>query len=71
MEKLQVIRLGSRGQTNSLSMRLAELVLFYPIELGLGLHSDVQRVEVYFLFRAVSREEKLFLLTASKLPVRL
>jgi large subunit ribosomal protein L5 len=69
MEKLQVVRLG-RTLSNSLSMRLAELVLFYPIELGLGLHSDVQRVEVNFLFRSLAREEKLFLLTSSKIPVR-
>lgn len=70
MEKLQVVRLASRGLTNSLSLRLSELVLFYPVELGLGLHSDVQRVEVNLLFRAISREEKLFLLTSSKIPVR-
>jgi large subunit ribosomal protein L5 len=69
MEKLQTVRLGNRSRSNALAIRLAELVLFYPIELGLGLHSDVQRVEVNLLFRSLSREEKLFLLTSSKIPV--
>jgi len=69
MEKLRAIRLSNRNRSNSLSLQLAELVLFYPVELGLGLHSDVQRVELNLLFNTLSREEKLFVLTSSKIPV--
>jgi hypothetical protein len=51
------------------SISLGELVLFYPIELGLGLHPDVQRVEVRFIFSCLSLEEQFFLLRYFKIPV--
>jgi len=70
MEKLQVARLSKTTVSNSVTMRLAELVLFYPVEFGLGMHSDVQRLDVNFLFRTCSSEEKLFLLTSNKIPVK-
>jgi len=71
MEKLQEIRVSRNNITNSVSMQLAELVLFYPVELGLGMHSDVQRVSVNFLFKNFSVEEKVFLLASNKLPLQL
>lgn len=51
------------------SLSLGELVLFYPIELGLGLHADVQRVGVTFIFAASSIEERFFLRRFNKVPV--
>ncbi len=53
----------------SYSLSLGELVLFYPIELGLGLHPDVQRVEVKFIFTSRALEEQYFLLRYFKIPV--
>ena len=51
------------------SLSLGELVLFYPIELGLGLHPDVQRVELKFNFTGLSIEEHFFRLRYFKIPV--
>ncbi len=51
------------------SISLGELVLFYPIELGLGLHPDVQRVEVKFIFVNPSIEEQYFFLRYYKVPI--
>lgn len=51
------------------SISLGELVLFYPIELGLGLHPDVQRLELKFVFNSLSLEEHFFLLRYFKIPV--
>lgn len=50
-------------------LTLGELVLFYPIELGLGLHPDVQRVTVNFRFESFSIEERFFTLRYAKVPV--
>lgn len=51
-------------------LTLSELILFYPIELGLGLHPDVRTVVVNFIFSSVSIEERYFFLRQSKVPVR-
>lgn len=51
------------------ALSLGELVLFYPIELGLGLHPDVQRVEFNFVFASFSIEERFFLLRSFKIPI--
>ena len=48
---------------------LTELFLFYPIELGLGLHPDVQKMRISFKFTAFSMEERFFFLRQSKIPV--
>ncbi len=53
----------------SFAVTLGELVLFYPVELGLGLHADVQRVRVNFVFSSYSFEEQFFLLRYDKIPV--
>lgn len=55
--------------TPSFSLSLNEIVLFYPVELGLGLHADVQQVIITYLFSAYSIEEQFFLLRHSKVPV--
>jgi hypothetical protein len=51
------------------NITLNELVLFYPIELGLGLHPDVQKVLISFKFTTYSIEERFFFLRQSKVPV--
>jgi hypothetical protein len=48
---------------------LDELILFYPIELGLGLHADVRQVIVNFKFSTISIEERYFLLQQVKVPI--
>lgn len=68
MEKFTPIKVG-KNNTNSYSLKLAEVVLFYPIELGLGVNTEVQKIEVNFFFKTISKEEKIFLLTSNKIPV--
>lgn len=58
-----------RKLSSSFSLALNELVLFYPIELGLGLHPDVRQVIVHFNFTTSSIEERYFFLRQSKIPV--
>lgn len=72
MEKFKGVSIESLTQknNNSLSLLLAELILFYPIELGLGINTDVKRVELNFLFKNFSLEEKIFLLTSNKIPLK-
>jgi ribosomal protein L5 len=48
---------------------LGELVLFYPIELGLGLHTDIQQLQFNIMFNTFSIEERFFLLRYYKVPV--
>lgn len=58
-----------RKYSPTYSLSLGELVLFYPIELGLGLHQDVQRFELKFIFKSLSLEEHFFILRYFKIPV--
>lgn len=71
MEKFQPVRssLIEKNKTNSFSFRLGELVLFYPVELGLGINAEVRKIEINFLFKTYTQEEKIFLLTSNKLPL--
>ena len=58
------------SKTNSsFTLTLGELILFYPIELGLGLHPDVRQVVVNFRFSSTSVEERYFFLRQGKIPV--
>jgi len=50
-------------------MNLGELFLFYPIEFGLGMHIDVQRVNINFIFESFSIEERYFILRYAKVPI--
>lgn len=71
MEKFKPItqsELNSK-KNNSFTLRLTELVLFYPIELGLGINTEVKKIEANFLFNTLTEEEKLFILTSNKIPV--
>lgn len=54
---------------SSFVLTLGELILFYPIELGLGLHPDVRQVIVNFRFSSSSIEERYFFLRQAKIPV--
>jgi len=54
---------------SNFSMTLGELILFYPIELGLGLHPDVRQVLINFKFSSTSIEERYFFLRQAKVPV--
>jgi hypothetical protein len=48
---------------------LNELVLFYPIELGLGLHTDIQQLQFNIIFNTFTIEERFFILRYYKIPV--
>jgi hypothetical protein len=39
------------------------------MELGLGINSEVKKVELHFLFNTLNSEEKIFLLTSRRIPV--
>jgi hypothetical protein len=72
MEKFQGILINKleSQKTNSFSLTLSELVLFYPIEMGLGINTEVKKIELNFIFNTLSLEEKIFLLTSNKIPVK-
>ena len=59
----------SRNVYSNFTLTLGELILFYPIELGLGLHPDVRQVIVNFGFTSSSLEERYFFLRTAKIPV--
>jgi len=71
MEKFKGIALQmlTKKPTNSFSLTLTELILFYPIELGLGINTEVKKIEINFLFKNFSIQEKIFLLTTNRLPI--
>lgn len=64
MEKFKPInfsKLNNLTKLDTFSLSLTELVLFYPIELGLGLNTDVKKIEINFIAKGLSFEEKVFL----------
>ena len=71
MEKLAPLNINKlkTNTTKSVSLSLSELILFYPIELGLGVNSEVSKIEVNFLFNTLTKEEKCFLLLSNKIPI--
>jgi ribosomal protein L5 len=73
MEKFQPLNkiFFKKEKTAALAISLREIVFFYPMELGLGINSDVKRIEFHFLFNTTNTEEKIFLLTSKKIPVDL
>ena len=56
-------------RTPKLVQQVSELLFFYPIELGLGINSEVRKVEINFIFNTCSLEEKIFMLTSKKIPL--
>lgn len=73
MEKFKGINFPffTKKPTNSFSLTLTELILFYPIELGLGINTEVKKIEINFLFKNFSTQEKIFLLTTNRLPLNI
>jgi ribosomal protein L5 len=71
MEKFTPIKIQKteKIKTNSLILPLTEVVLFYPIELGLGINTEVKKIELNIIFNTFSREEKIYYLRANKIPV--
>lgn len=71
MEKFKGISISylTKNPSHSFSLKLTELILFYPIELSLGINTEVKKLEINFLFKTTTKEEKLFILTANKIPV--
>jgi len=71
MEKLNPlnVRKLKNNSTFSVALKLSELVLFYPVELGLGINAEVRKIEINFLFNTYTKEEKYFLLMANKVPL--
>jgi len=50
-------------------MKLSELILFYPIELGLGINTKIKELDITFIFSSLTIEEKTFLLSMYKIPL--
>ena len=79
MEKIQIRSFFNEKAAKKLNSKrialsnfiftLNELNLFYPIELGLGLHIDVRQAIVNYAFSTASIEERYFLLRQTKFPI--
>lgn len=71
MEKLQPLNTDKikNNSTLSIALMVSELVLFYPVELGLGINAEIRKLEINFLFNTYTTEEKYFLLIANKIPI--
>jgi ribosomal protein L5 len=54
---------------NKVSLPLTELVMFHTIELGLGINTEVRKVDLQFSFSTFNDLEQIFLLTNSQIPV--
>ena len=54
---------------NTFSFSLNELVMFHPIELGLGINTEVRKADLQLSFSSYNKMEQIFLLTNSKIPV--
>lgn len=59
------------GSQIAVSFRFGELVLFYPIEVGIGLHPDFQYLQRNCKFNSITIEERLFHLRAFHFPINL
>lgn len=73
---IRPIKKSIRGLTRPIaippfSFRFGELVLFYPIEVGIGLHADLQNRQRTCSFNTVNIEERLFYIRVFHFPVLL
>lgn len=70
MEKFQGLKMPAikTKTSNSIITKLSEILLFYPIELGLGINSEVKQLEINFIFNTTSIEEKRFIFSSFKIP---
>jgi len=71
MEKFMGIRFSNKNRdiNNNFAMKLIELILFYPIELGLGINTEVNKLDLNFIFSTSNIDEKCYLLTTYKIPI--
>jgi ribosomal protein L5 len=72
MENLKVLKKKQffKNKTlNFFSFALTELFSFYAFELGLGISTEVQKLDLNFIFSTTCVEEKLFLLCSKKIPI--
>jgi len=71
MEKVQPLDNGKITANFSISviLNLTELVLFYPVEIGLGVSSEVRKIDINMLLNTYTREEKYYLFITNKIPI--
>jgi len=71
MEKYKMIsaKMLRKNDSSMLSISIMEMVFFFQLELGLGINSDVKKMDVHFLFNVLNLEEKIFLLRSKRLPI--
>ena len=58
-----------KNRNAAYAFSLTELVRFHSFEVGLGLHPDVQRVNVSVHFSTFPVEERFYLLRSFKRPI--
>jgi hypothetical protein len=59
---------SSRRDTSEI-FSFSELPLFPPFEIGLGLHADVVKFQLSFVFNTRAVEDRFFILRSAKLPI--
>lgn len=65
--QIRLSNLSTRRTTGE-NFSIAELQLFPPFEIGLGLHPDISSVSLSFNFTARTVEERAFILRSIKIP---
>jgi hypothetical protein len=71
MEKFSSLSLDKvfAGVSGVFSLEIREVMLFYPIELGLGVNTEARRLTFSTAFRSFSGQEKALWLYYSKIPI--
>jgi len=71
IEKFQHVekRKVEKIKTNFFIITLAEIFLFYPIELGLGINFEISNLNINIVFNSFLKEQKLFQLAVNKIPL--
>ena len=72
MEKYKNISLKTLKKSNNsnvFSISIIEMVFFFQLELGLGINSDVKKMDIHILFNIYNSEEKFFLLKSNRIPI--
>src|SRR5271155_2932571 len=71
MEKYGTIsnKMLKKNDSSIFSISLLEMVFFFQLELGLGINSDVKKMDIHFLFNVLNLEEKIFLLRSKRIPI--
>ena len=71
MEKFKRVQIlqKSKNNLNYFNLKLFEIILFFPIELGLGINTEVKQLDINFIFSTLNIEEQKFLLMTYKIPL--